>query len=204
MRIHTECIRFENRCTISSSYDFQLHQQHSQRWCFSQTALQWFNMLPGAPRCTWRPLHQSSKLGPIARGTGSVKFSVRGYEVPSEPSELSGTPRWFWRKLQFSLMLIDTIRICLPEQSRVLWRSDVLSRRASFNPRLLANLTIHNFWRHRIWSTSVLIFWVVTLQCIFRRVFVSGSGVIYTQGRNINTWVLVDPVALEEGQEVEC
>jgi len=62
MRIQTECISFEYRWMISSSFDFQAHQQHSQRRCYSQTALQWFNVLPGAPRCTWRPLHRSSKL----------------------------------------------------------------------------------------------------------------------------------------------
>jgi len=47
-----------NNCwTISSSYDFQAHQQHSQRRCFFQTALLWFKVLPdllsavtGAPR----------------------------------------------------------------------------------------------------------------------------------------------------------
>ena len=40
MRTQTEWISFENRWTISSSYDFQAHQQHSQTRCFSQTTLQ--------------------------------------------------------------------------------------------------------------------------------------------------------------------
>jgi len=31
---------------MSSSYDFQAHLQHSQRSCFSQTALLWFDVLP--------------------------------------------------------------------------------------------------------------------------------------------------------------
>ena len=38
---------FKNRWTISSSYDFQAHLQRSQRCRFSQTALQWFQVLPG-------------------------------------------------------------------------------------------------------------------------------------------------------------
>jgi len=47
MRIQTEYMSFENRWTISSSYDFQAHQQHSHRRCrFSQTALLWFEVLP--------------------------------------------------------------------------------------------------------------------------------------------------------------
>jgi len=38
---------FKNRWTISSSYDLQAHQQHSQRrCCFSLTALLWFEVLP--------------------------------------------------------------------------------------------------------------------------------------------------------------
>jgi len=42
---------FKKRCTISSSYEFQAHQQRSQRrCCFSQNALLWFEVLPDAPR----------------------------------------------------------------------------------------------------------------------------------------------------------
>jgi len=37
---------FKNRWTMSSSYDFQPHLQRSQRRCFSQTALLWFEVLP--------------------------------------------------------------------------------------------------------------------------------------------------------------
>jgi hypothetical protein len=46
MRIQTEYMSFKNGWRISSSYDFQAHQQHSHRkWCFSQTALLWFEVL---------------------------------------------------------------------------------------------------------------------------------------------------------------
>ena len=48
MRIQTEYMRFKNGWTISSSYDFQAHQQRSQKRChFSHTALLWFEVLPG-------------------------------------------------------------------------------------------------------------------------------------------------------------
>jgi len=57
MGIQTEYMSFKNRWTISSSYAFHVHHQHSQRWCFSWTALLWFEVLPdwspalpGAPR----------------------------------------------------------------------------------------------------------------------------------------------------------
>jgi len=47
MRIQTEYMSFNNRWMICSSYDFEAHQQRSQRrWCFSQTALLWFEVLP--------------------------------------------------------------------------------------------------------------------------------------------------------------
>jgi len=48
---------FKNHWTIGSSYDFQAHQQHSERCCSSQNALLWVKVLldmspalPGAPR----------------------------------------------------------------------------------------------------------------------------------------------------------
>ena len=37
----------ENRWTISSSYEFPVHLQRSQRCHFSQTVLKWFEVLPG-------------------------------------------------------------------------------------------------------------------------------------------------------------
>jgi hypothetical protein len=47
MRIQTEYMRFKNRWTISSSYDLRTHQQRwHTRWCFSQIALVWFEVLP--------------------------------------------------------------------------------------------------------------------------------------------------------------
>jgi len=33
MRIQSEYMSFNNRCTISSSYDFQVQLQHSRRTC---------------------------------------------------------------------------------------------------------------------------------------------------------------------------
>jgi len=65
MRIQTEYIRYRNRWTISSSYDFQAHQQCSQRGCFSQTALQWFDVLTGL----WLAL---SGLSPALPGAANL------------------------------------------------------------------------------------------------------------------------------------
>jgi len=47
MWIQTAYMSFKNRLTVSHSYDFQAHQQSSKRRWFSQTALQWFEVLPG-------------------------------------------------------------------------------------------------------------------------------------------------------------
>jgi len=47
MTIQNEYMSFINWGTISSSYDLQVLQQHSQkRCCFSQTAQLWFEVLP--------------------------------------------------------------------------------------------------------------------------------------------------------------
>jgi hypothetical protein len=50
MRIQPEYMSFKNRCTISSSSEFQAHQLRSQRRCFSQNALLWFEVLPDSRR----------------------------------------------------------------------------------------------------------------------------------------------------------
>jgi len=57
MRIQSKYMSFNNRWTICSSFDFQAHQQHSQRWCFSQTALRWFELL-----LDFSPGHQALSL----------------------------------------------------------------------------------------------------------------------------------------------
>jgi hypothetical protein len=88
MWIQTECISFENRWTISSSYDLQVHLQHFQRRCFPQTALQWLNVLPGAPRWTWRPLHQYSKLGKGVIHHQRVWGSVRAFRAVRNTQEI--------------------------------------------------------------------------------------------------------------------
>ena len=100
MRLQTECISFENHWTISSSYDFQVHQQHSQGRCFSQAALQWLNVLPGAPRWTWRPLNQSSCYGGIVVpiiNTTFIELSTAAYP------NISFSPRLILR-LNFSFL----------------------------------------------------------------------------------------------------
>jgi len=68
----------------------------------------------------WWCVYQAQSHGgddvtrPVAWPTGNVKFSVRGYKVPSEPSEPSGTPGCFRRKLGLLLMYIMLYSIKLP------------------------------------------------------------------------------------------
>jgi len=77
-----------------------------RRWvnCFSITA---------APVNTvthvsfWWCIYDTTKYRRyVCNATGSELFSVPVYEVPSEPSERSGTPGCFWRKLWSLLMWI--------------------------------------------------------------------------------------------------
>jgi len=70
---------FKNCWTISSSYDFQAHQQRSQRrCCFSQTALLWFEVLPDL----------------------SPALPVLSLALPGAPSPVVGTPSYSegWQK----------------------------------------------------------------------------------------------------------
>jgi len=63
MRMETEHMSFKIHWMISSSYDFQAHQQCAQRrWWFSHTAQKWFDVLqgmssalPGAPLVITKP-----------------------------------------------------------------------------------------------------------------------------------------------------
>jgi len=134
---------FKNCWTISSTYDFQAHQQCPQRrCCFSQTALQWFEVLPGflsalpvlspalpgAPRCTWRPLHWSSQL-----------WDLTTLEFWSDNSEtLLETPS-------------DIITFCWC----IFLRKLVLQHNLVFIPTLL--------WQMRLWSDPTIPDWLMWL-----------------------------------------
>jgi len=63
--------------TISSSHDFQVHQQHSQRrCCFSQNALLWFKVLPDLSPALSGLLPAHPGLPPAL--PGSPRFVVGG------------------------------------------------------------------------------------------------------------------------------
>ena len=60
-------------------YDFQGHLQCSERrWCFSQTGLQWFDLLPGL-------LSACSSMSPVIPGAARLLVSA--------PRLVAGTPR---------------------------------------------------------------------------------------------------------------
>jgi len=69
MRIQSEWMSFNNCWTISTSYDFQAHLQHSKRKYFSQTALLWFEVLlvlatgPGNPAAFWVWTAKTGRFG---------------------------------------------------------------------------------------------------------------------------------------------
>jgi hypothetical protein len=72
MRIQPEYMSFKNRCTISSSYEFQAHQQRSQMLFFPECS----TVIRGAPRrsqvCRWRSQVLCYATRPVAWATGSV------------------------------------------------------------------------------------------------------------------------------------
>jgi len=83
-------------------------------------------VIRGAPRrsqvCRRRSQVLSYATRPVAWAMGSVYFSVRGYEVPSQPSEPSGTPGCFRRKLELLLMQSTSFssKSILPQSPRLL------------------------------------------------------------------------------------
>jgi len=99
---------FNNRWTICSSYDFQAHQQRSQRrCCFSQTALLWFEELPDlAPalrglspaHADFSPAHADLSLVhpdlPAAFRRRSQAHRRRSQLLPGASKVLSRAPRY--------------------------------------------------------------------------------------------------------------
>jgi len=70
---------FKNRWTISSSYDFQAHQQRCQRRCFSRAGVLWFEVLPD-----WLPVCPG--LSPALPGAPRL--------VVSTPRLVAGAPSY--------------------------------------------------------------------------------------------------------------
>jgi len=81
-----------NRWMVSSRYDFQAHQQRSQRRCFTQTALLWVEVLPD-----WSPsiLDLSSALPVLSPALPDLSPALPGISpaLPGAPRLLDGTPR---------------------------------------------------------------------------------------------------------------
>jgi len=85
MGIPTEYMSINNCWTISSSYDFQVRQQSSQRQCcFSQTALLWFEVLPAM-------LSALPGFSPVLPGAPKVLSGARRCSQPYQ-THSDGTP----------------------------------------------------------------------------------------------------------------
>jgi len=98
---------------------------------------------------------------------------------------------------------IVTFSIRAAEESHILQRFDCLFGWTSFNPHLLSNQTVRGYERYLLRPTSICVYRVNTLWRVFRRSFLSRSGVIFTQTNDINTGESIGSVAVGEGQEVE-
>jgi len=102
---------FENRCTISSSYEFQKHQQRSQRrCCFSQNAQLWFEVLPdaprfvaGAPRCSTMQRNPSPGRREVCNSPSEgTRFRQSRQSRPEHPGVSDGNWGccWCWEHLE--------------------------------------------------------------------------------------------------------
>jgi len=144
MRIQTEYRSFRNCWTIGSSYDVHAHQQHSQRKCFSLTALQWFRMLPG--------------LTSVVPGLSSVRPGM-WWAHSGISSALPGAPRHFVDAPRRVAGALRCTQACCPCSQVLPWLSrDVLcphrfvagARRCSWRP-------LHPSCE--LWDWSTLRFW---------------------------------------------
>jgi len=107
MRIQPEYMSFKNRCTISSSYKFQAHQQRFQRrYCFSQHALLWFEVLPDAPRCS--AIHRDPSPGQQK----VCKSPSEGTRFRQSHQSRPEHPGCFRRKLELLLMQYTVLCVC--------------------------------------------------------------------------------------------
>ena len=105
MRIQTEYIGFKIHWIISSSEDFKTHQQHSKRWCFSLTTLQWFEMLTGSLPALWGLSSVLQGLSLVLRGSLPWRPGL------SSPLQLISTPitstpvllLYHWSDIQITL-----------------------------------------------------------------------------------------------------
>jgi len=117
---------FKNRCTISSSYEFQAHQQRSQRrCCFSQNALLWFEVLPdahrfvaGAPRCSamQRDLSPGRQAACNSPSEG-MRFRQSRQSCPEHPGVSDGIPGCCWCDSGSTPLTTTTLRRTVTYQS---------------------------------------------------------------------------------------
>ena len=141
MRIQTECMSFKNHWAICSSYDFQAHQQRSQRRCFSQTALLWFKVLPDLSPALldlstvlldWLPAHLD--MSPALRDLSPALLDLSPV-LPDSSLALPGwlpahpdAPRCTWSSLRCSEVFPNLTKslqwyFCTSHQrSQLLWR----------------------------------------------------------------------------------
>ena len=89
---------FKKRCAISSSYEFQAHQQRSQRrWCFSQNALLWFEVLPDAPRfVAGAPRCSAMRREACNSPSGGTRFHQSRQSRPEHPGVSDGNYGCCW------------------------------------------------------------------------------------------------------------
>jgi len=114
---------FKNRSMISGSYDFRAHQHCSRRRWFSQTALQWLEVLPalslvlpGTPRLVVSAARLV--ISPPRLVIGAPKWSQASCpcsqvlpwllpDLPCPPGFVASAPKCTWRPLHQSSTLRD-------------------------------------------------------------------------------------------------
>ena len=147
-------MRFKNRWTISSSCDFQAHLPGSQGCHFFQTALQWFEVLPGlslglpgAPRLV---------VGAPRIVIGAPRLVVGAPRlIVGTPRLVACAPRCSWVHLMFSLALRGVLKLNTITPKPLLYQSSEIpvTPKAGRNA-LLRSDTVLKLTRLCLHSTS--------------------------------------------------
>jgi len=142
----------KNRWILSSSYDFQAYQPDSQRTCrFSQTALQWFTVLPGMSLAL---PGAPSLVGALRLVIGAPRLVVGAPRlVIGAPKLVAGVPRCSQVHPMFSPALLGVFKLLTITPMVLLYQSSEIpvTPKAGWNAFLrsytlltLTHLSLHS------------------------------------------------------------
>jgi len=157
---------FKNRWTISCSYEFQAHQQHSQRrWCFSHTALLWFEVLPDMS-----PVLSGALLCNTIRRLGNRQRAILRQRVRGSLRAVRAVQNTWVLQMETRIVADDlALGGCITKEKTAVklmaitkgsWKDIIMDRMKpknmirKYSKESLEKL--NNYGRKKVWVTSIL------------------------------------------------